>query len=180
MRKPLIVAAAALAAAALSLPAAADAKGNGHGKKHHAKSHAKRHHKSKAKGKGTVAFVFKGTVTAVDDSAGTVTVDVNGGNSFGRKLARKAGGELTFRLSDADLTDVSEDDTVTVTVRLPRTTTSGSTLTVTRFVDEDASDDSSDDGDFSDDPGDDLGDDSGDDTGDDTGDHTGDDSGDDA
>ena len=111
---------AALAVAALAVPAAAGAKpGGGKG---HSKPAAKEKHVKK------VTFVFRGTFTA----PGTVAVDA--GNAHARK-GGYVGQTVTFDFADAkvvvadtngdlvrDVTDVKDGDRVLVTARVARRT----------------------------------------------------------
>ena len=113
--------AAAVAAAALAIPAAAVAKPDPG--KHHEKHAAKAHSKKTKK----VMFIFKGTFTAG-------TVDVTAGNAHVRK-GGFVGQAVAFDFTDAriraadtngdqqvDLTDVKDGDKVLVQARMARRT----------------------------------------------------------
>jgi VCBS repeat-containing protein len=91
-----------LGAAALALPGVALA-GNGHGKalaKGHAKPSTSAHSNlAPAKGRGR-NLVVKGTVKAVDTTAGTVTVTVTGANHAAKSLK---GTDVVFDVSKASI-----------------------------------------------------------------------------
>jgi hypothetical protein len=100
--------------------------------------------KAYARTKGKT-FLFRGRILTVDAAAGTVTVDVRGGN----RLARRFRGEtVTFELSSAKIRaieadglagittgDLLEADRVIIQARLPRSTQpDGSTIAAHRVM----------------------------------------------
>lgn len=129
---------ALLAVSALLVPAAAGAK-QGQGKsqgKGQANAKSKSKSKGKAKGKSkqrknpTVTYVFKGTISAIDATAKTATVNVTRTNKHGRSYK---GQEVGFDLSSAkvstadvnadtseDLADFAVGNAVSVKVRMPK------------------------------------------------------------
>jgi hypothetical protein len=116
------IALAALAAVALLVPAVAQAK-------RHAPRHGKQH-APKVKRNPVVSYVFRGTLSTVDATAGTVVVSVKGVNHHGRELK---GQDVAFDVSSArivirdvnhdgkrNLADAATGDKVQVLARLPR------------------------------------------------------------
>jgi hypothetical protein len=72
----------------------------------------------KAKGKTKrVGYLFKGTLTTVDATANTVTVQVQKGNSWARRYLKRASvSQVTFDLANATVVAADRDGTAGVTV----------------------------------------------------------------
>jgi VCBS repeat-containing protein len=141
-----------LGAAALALPGAAlaDGPGTGHGKANAPgqlkKQSAQTKHTPPAHGRGR-NLVFKGTVTAVDAAANTVTITVTGGNHPAKTFK---GQTLAFDVSKAkiraadknangtrnELADVVAGDKVLIHVHLAKGTTATPPLAAKQLVDK--------------------------------------------